>query len=54
VKTAIEAIDRGPAKSVSPSAPTTALAIARASVRDSGSGIPETVDVFRLFETTKY
>ncbi|MFQ5666628.1 MAG: PAS domain S-box protein [Candidatus Binatia bacterium] len=52
VKNAIEAIDRGPGSvkiavsQVSPDA-------VRITVADSGPGIPDTVQVFRLFETTK-
>jgi PAS domain S-box-containing protein len=52
VKNAIEAIDRGPGEvrlHVNVPAPETI----RISVIDTGPGIPDTLQVFRLFETTK-
>ena len=54
VKNAIEAIGRGPGEvRISLSAGDSARRGVRVSVSDTGSGLPETVDVFRLFETTK-
>ena len=52
VKNAIEAIDRGPGRvgiQVTRPRPGTV----RIAVTDTGPGIPQTVQVFRLFETTK-
>jgi PAS domain S-box-containing protein len=52
LKNAIEAIDRGPGRiHISTSAP--APDRLRISVQDNGPGIPDHVQVFRLFETTK-
>ena len=52
VKNAIEAIDRGPgAVRIEARIPTTERI--RISVEDTGPGIPPTIEVFRLFETTK-
>jgi PAS domain S-box-containing protein len=52
VKNAIEAIDRGPGQvGVAISAP--APAAVCISVSDTGPGMPDTVEGFRLFETTK-
>ncbi len=52
LKNAIEAIDRGPGHiHISTSAP--APDRLRISVQDDGPGIPDHVQVFRLFETTK-
>ena len=52
IKNAVEAIDRGPGEIVLEAQLPTPQRV-RISVRDSGPGIPLTVDVFRLFETTK-
>lgn len=52
VKNAIEAIDQGPG-SVGIQVARTAPEAIRISVTDTGPGIPETVQVFHLFETTK-
>jgi two-component system sensor kinase FixL len=52
VKNAIEAIDRGPGHVAIQVTAMKANAI-RIAVTDTGPGIPETVQVFRLFETTK-
>src|SRR4029453_15105781 len=52
VKNAIEAIGQGPGE-VCLSLSGSHGSRVRLSISDSGSGIPETVDVFRLFETTK-
>jgi PAS domain S-box-containing protein len=52
VKNAIEAIDRGPGH-VAIQVTRPEVDAVRISVSDSGPGIPETVQVFRLFETTK-
>ena len=51
VKNAIEAIEQGPGR-VGIHVASTADAV-RISVADTGPGIPETVQAFRLFETTK-
>ena len=51
VKNAIEAIDQGPGRVGIHVAPTPDAV--RISVTDTGPGISETVEVFRLFETTK-
>jgi PAS domain S-box-containing protein len=52
VKNAVEAVEPGPGHVVlRVTIPTPANV--RISVEDTGPGIPETVDVFRLFETTK-
>ena len=52
VKNAIEAIDRGPGSvRIEARIPTTERI--RISVEDTGPGIPPTIEVFRLFETTK-
>jgi signal transduction histidine kinase len=52
VKNAIEAMDRGPGRieieATMPTRETVCISVA-----DTGPGIPETVEVFRLFETTK-
>ncbi|HXQ22668.1 MAG TPA: PAS domain S-box protein [Candidatus Acidoferrales bacterium] len=52
VKNAIEAMERGPGRieiqATMPTRDTVCIAVA-----DTGPGIPETVEVFRLFETTK-
>ena len=52
VKNALEAIDRGPGQ-VSVRAALLTPETIRVSVLDSGPGIPEGLDVFALFETTK-
>ena len=52
VKNAIEAIDHGPGR-VGIHVTRPEPGAVRISVTDTGSGIPETVQVFRLFETTK-
>jgi PAS domain S-box-containing protein len=52
VKNAVEAIDRGPGR-IRIGATIPAAERIRISVEDTGPGIPDTVDVFRLFETTK-
>ena len=52
VKNAIEAIDRGPGHVAIQVTAMNANAI-RIAVTDTGPGIPESVQVFRLFETTK-
>ena len=52
VKNAIEAIDRGPGQVAIHVTQERPQAV-RIAVTDSGPGIPETVQVFRLFETTK-
>ena len=52
VKNAVEAIDQGPGEvriRVEPLAADTV----QICVEDTGAGIPQAVDVFRLFETTK-
>jgi two-component system sensor kinase FixL len=52
LKNAVEAIDQGPgAVRVQVTLPSPAKL--RISIADSGPGIPQTVEVFRLFETTK-
>ena len=52
VKNAIEAIDRGPGSiHIEARIPTTERI--RISVEDTGPGIPSTIEIFRLFETTK-
>jgi two-component system sensor kinase FixL len=54
VKNAIEAIGPEPGEiSVSINPAESPQAAVRISVSDSGGGIPESIDVFRLFETTK-
>lgn len=52
VKNAIEAIDHAPGKVILSTAILDSARI-QISVEDSGSGIPEGLDPFRLFETTK-
>ncbi len=52
VKNAIEAIDRGPGR-VDIDVTRPGPQAVRISVTDTGPGIPETMQVFRLFETTK-
>ncbi|MEO6029917.1 MAG: PAS domain S-box protein [Candidatus Binatia bacterium] len=52
VKNAVEAIDRGPGR-VEVRARGIAANRIRIDVSDSGPGIPESVEMFRLFETTK-
>jgi len=52
VKNAIEAIDQGPGR-IHISASVTAPDRLRISVQDTGPGIADSVQVFRLFETTK-
>ncbi|MFN8546044.1 MAG: PAS domain S-box protein [Candidatus Binatia bacterium] len=51
VKNAVEAVDHGPGDVVVRVVP--AADTVRISVRDSGPGVPEGVEIFRLFETTK-
>jgi two-component system sensor kinase FixL len=54
VKNAIEAIGQGPGEvCLSAGASESPRYAVRISVSDTGAGIPESVDVFRLFETTK-
>ena len=54
VKNAIEAIGQGPGEvCLSAGASESPRYAVRISVSDNGAGIPESVDVFRLFETTK-
>ncbi len=54
VKNAIEAIEDGPGEvCLTVTASDSARHPVRLSVSDNGPGIPETLDVFRLFETTK-
>jgi two-component system sensor kinase FixL len=54
VKNAIEAIGRGPGEvCLSLAAGASSFHAVRISISDTGSGIPESMDVFRLFETTK-
>jgi two-component system sensor kinase FixL len=52
VKNALEAIDRGPGR-VEVAASNVAADRVRISVSDTGAGVPESVELFRLFETTK-
>lgn len=52
IKNAIEAIDSGPG-TVVVSAEIAAPGKVRISVDDTGSGVPDSIDVFKLFETTK-
>lgn len=52
VKNAVEAVDHGPG-TVRVQAGVLSPAKLRISVADTGPGIPQTVEVFRLFETTK-
>ncbi len=52
VKNAVEAVEPGPGQ-VLLRVTIPNVANVRISVEDTGPGIPETVDVFRLFETTK-
>ncbi len=52
IKNAIEAVDRGPGEVViSATVPSTGKICI--TVADNGPGVPEGIDVFRLFETTK-
>lgn len=52
IKNALEALDRGPGE-VTIEAEATGPERIRIAVKDTGPGIPEGVDVFALFETTK-
>jgi signal transduction histidine kinase len=52
VKNAVEAIDRGPGR-VGLHVVTPALDRVRIVVEDTGPGVPPTLQMFRLFETTK-
>jgi signal transduction histidine kinase len=52
VKNALEAIEQGPATVELRVAPLAGDRV-RISVHDTGPGIPEGVDIFALFETTK-
>jgi PAS domain S-box-containing protein len=52
VKNAVEAIDGGPGRITVSAAPRPGARV-RISVADSGPGIPQNVEVFRLFESTK-
>ena len=52
LKNALEAIDRGPGQ-VSVRVAMLTPGMVRVSVLDSGPGVPEGLDVFALFETTK-
>jgi two-component system sensor kinase FixL len=53
VKNAVEAIDHGPGRINLSLAPSTKAKYVRIAIRDSGPGIAENVEMFRLFETTK-
>jgi signal transduction histidine kinase len=52
VKNAVEAIDQGPGRVRLRAAPVRSDQV-RISVEDTGPGIPQELEVFRLFETTK-
>lgn len=52
LKNAVEAIDQGPGRIRICAAPVGAEAV-RISVEDTGPGIPQELEIFRLFETTK-